>query len=112
MDKLEENHPEWSNPDPERKICYVFVYMWMVAVKLMNKQLEFNYSSEVERKGLEGEVGISLEGGIEETMKDRGWEGGLDWGNQTGSRREEGAMEGIQGETAKAKGRLRAHMET
>jgi hypothetical protein len=33
MDRARKYHPEWSNPDPEKQIWYVFFYKWILVIK-------------------------------------------------------------------------------
>ena len=30
--ELEKYHPEWGISDPERQMCYLFTYMWILAL--------------------------------------------------------------------------------
>ena len=41
MDEAWNDHPEWSNPDPEIQICYKLAYIWILAVKPMMTNLQF-----------------------------------------------------------------------
>lgn len=38
--ELKKNHTEWANQVPERQICYVFTYVWILAVQSMITMLQ------------------------------------------------------------------------
>ena len=45
--KLEKNHLGYGNTDSERQIWYVFTYMWILAVKSIDKQVTIHRTTEV-----------------------------------------------------------------
>jgi hypothetical protein len=40
MDRSWKDHPDWDNPDQEKKIWYVLGNMWILAVKSMITKLQ------------------------------------------------------------------------
>ena len=39
-EKKEKKNPEWSNPDPESQVYYVFAYMWSLAINSIITKLQ------------------------------------------------------------------------
>ena len=56
--KIEKYPPVWDNPEPERRIWYALIFIWILAVKSMISKLQ---SIEQQRTGIESGTRENIE---------------------------------------------------